>query len=371
MSGSWARHLIPALRDRVSEPHWLRVERTRRGQWLGLRSEVSGGSSWHQFDLEAQTSTPVSPLEDRDLPGLPIAVSSCLAQGWEVSLLAHKVGRRALIQCRRPLPHRHPETEAKLVKVYRRDRHVMRRWQSLNAAPQEHLRTPGILEWQALPPLLHLELCPGSSLHELWQQGLESGEQGQRVAEILGWLQSHSPPVEVPPHTIDDELRGLQQRLQDYQEIVADPGPQPARVLAMVREALQREANQASAFSHRDFHDKQVLIAGSTTTLIDLDLVTSAPPALDAGNVLAHMRLRGLQGLLQDWQAVAAPVVEWSHQQGLHQSLPRWTAATLLRLALIYCRRRSPADLLAQLFQSAADALHSSAEWQLLLKKGD
>ncbi|MDQ3989296.1 MAG: ATP-binding cassette domain-containing protein, partial [Actinomycetota bacterium] len=48
--------------------------------------------------------------------------------------------------------------------------------------------------------------------------------------------------------------------------------------------------------AHRDLHDKQLVAVGDRVGLLDLDTLCAADPALDLANLLAHLRLRVLQG---------------------------------------------------------------------------
>ncbi|MGA1781458.1 MAG: phosphotransferase, partial [Planctomycetota bacterium] len=119
---------------------------------------------------------------------------------------------------------------------------------------------------------------------------------------------------------------------------------------------------------HRDFHDKQILIDGDRGTLIDMDLAAAGHPALDVGNILAHLRLRELKGAELRWQEVASPIaVHATRDRGIEDSLPIWTASTLLRLALIYARRFRRPGLIEALLDSTEAALDRSGEWEGLL----
>ena len=90
----------------------------------------------------------------------------------------------------------------------------------------------------------------------------------------------------------------LRQRLEAFERILIDP-PQSARELVdRVILSLRGDPTSSPILSHGDFHDKQILLYGPTTGLIDLDQASAAPPARDPANLLAHLRLRALKGAL-------------------------------------------------------------------------
>jgi aminoglycoside phosphotransferase (APT) family kinase protein len=71
--------------------------------------------------------------------------------------------------------------------------------------------------------------------------------------------------------------------------------------------ALRADAPSGHALLHRDLHDKQlILLPNERFGLIDLDTAAVGEPALDIANVLVHLELRVLQGLLSNRQANAA-----------------------------------------------------------------
>jgi len=92
---------------------------------------------------------------------------------------------------------------------------------------------------------------------------------------------------------------------------------------------------------HRDLHEKQILMANGVVGLLDFDTLSLADPALDAGNLLAHLYLAGVdEGPLRD--AIDVPDV------GL------WRQAALYRLAMIYAFSSTSDATLNGLIQEAA-----------------
>ena len=98
--------------------------------------------------------------------------------------------------------------------------------------------------------------------------------------------------------------------------------------------------------SHRDLHDGQFIVAGDTISLLDFDLICKADLALDAGNLLAHMQLRTLQGRQQGDSSAYLVCSEAfktglgrPHDREFEQRLRFYQASTYYRLALIYALR--------------------------------
>ena len=86
------------------------------------------------------------------------------------------------------------------------------------------------------------------------------------------------------------------------------------------------------------------------------------------GNILAHLQLRALKGAAIDWASVAAPIAERARAtRTIDDSLPIWTASTLLRLALIYARRFRRPGVIESLFDATEAALERSGDWKDIL----
>jgi Ser/Thr protein kinase RdoA (MazF antagonist) len=119
-------------------------------------------------------------------------------------------------------------------------------------------------------------------------EGEDGVEIARRIADALHTLHCTGVPSR-RAHGVDDELGTLRDRLG----LLAAERPQ-------WRERLERllDASVAVARSmdpseptgvHRDFYHDQVLIAGDSVVIVDLDLYASGDPALDVGNFLGHL----------------------------------------------------------------------------------
>jgi len=102
----------------------------------------------------------------------------------------------------------------------------------------------------------------------------------------------------------------------------------------------------SKGLAHRDLHDGQFIITNETISLLDFDLICMADVALDAGNLLAHIKLRSLQKY-QEIQTAAASGCSQAFLRGLgrqdepgfEERLHFYKATTFYRLALLYALR--------------------------------
>ena len=361
MSHLWTDELVEPLASRLRERRWLRIEERRGGGWLLLADEGQGdGVCWYELDQEGGEPRVFSLLRDRRLREVEEVVARWLRLGCSVTLLAHRVGSRAVFRVDRA-------EGTRIAKIYRKNREIPLRWGALPADARERWSVPAVLEWDADHHVLEVECRPGTSLHRRWMDGGAQVEDGARILDLLNWLSSHPIPAGLPVFTVPDEQRVLEERRDVFLRILATPPPSVTRIAERVLAALAALSDGEKVLGHRDLHDKQILLAGSTGTLIDLDLLAVTPRFLDAGNILAHLRLRALKGAAIPWQELASRISGPLLEQATASTLHVWTASTLLRLALIYARRQRGPSLVEDLLRSTEDALSRGGEWAGLL----
>ncbi|SDN49372.1 hypothetical protein SAMN05216355_10519 [Actinomyces ruminicola] len=217
-------------------------------------------------------------------PALPDLSPSLLPPSGDGRLVVHRAGRRAVVLG--------TDRVRKLVRAGRAarlsDPHLARPF--LRAG----LRTAEVLDRS--PSRVDLELLPGASLHDLGDAGLPGWE---RLAEL--WPGAVRPET-LPEHTGADEAAVLRRWHRRAQALgaLAPVGAAPEALAAAVGAVCARlaEPGEAPAASHRDLHDGQLLWDGSTLSLLDLDTAALAEPALDLGNLAAHVDLMRAQGRL-------------------------------------------------------------------------
>ena len=187
----------------------------------------------------------------------------------------------------------------------------------------------------------------------------------QAILRILRFLRTTPASDQLPDHTVTDEVNILEKRNEVFHRILAEPSNGVDPIVTEVINRLKQLSPASSVVSHRDFHDKQVLVSKDQMTLLDLDLLANSDPALDAGNILAHLRLRSLQGLPVPWEKCASEIVGLMADLNIEKErLATWTASTFTRLLLIYSRRNRPEGLLTTLEQDLNELLSDSGKWQ-------
>jgi len=357
MNPSWTESLAAPLPRLASGRDWARVQESPWGGWLLLAAGRRDDQRWFHADSGSTTPRPVGVLEDERLPSVRRVVGTWLAHGRGVRLLAWRPGRRAVFRvC--------GTRGTRVFKLYRKDRQCALRWTALADHDHPAWRVPRMLSWNAKTRCLAVEDCPGQSLNERWLAGEADVRDGDRIATLLNWLADATPPADLPAHGAEDEIAILTKRVESYARTLERPPAAAADLTRRVIAALRAEPVVAPIFSHRDLHDKQVLVDGDSGHLIDMDLAALAPPALDLGNILAHLRLRAMQGARVPWHEMAARTVLLAGaRRGAGESLGTWIAAALLRLGLIYSRRRRQPGLLEHLLDSSEKALECRGEW--------
>lgn len=299
--------------------------------------------------LDSSTAARVlAPLLGRRVPQLEVA---------GISLLAHKPGRRASLAL---VVRAGSERFELFAKLYAHDRgeRIFNAWTEL----QRRMDGPSVcvprpLGWDPDRHLLVTEFRPGRPL-ALAEASLAPARHAARVAAHLHGCRLRGMREWSPVREMDVTRRFLAQ-LAAAEPSLAGYGRQLAARLAHRLPAAGPER-----VIHRDFYPEQMLRAGKSTTLIDLDEMRAGDPAVDVGNYLAHVELRALQfpalaairsaarrAFFETYQRTARGDTE--RLCGLEPSARFYEAASLLRLSGVYAgrprwRERLPALLLAR-----------------------
>jgi hypothetical protein len=141
------------------------------------------------------------------------------------------------------------------------------------------------------------------------------------------------------------------------------------------QEAHARLVQRASALPepvlglcHRDLHDRQVHAVGGEVALLDFDLLCQADVALDAGNLVAHLRWRAVQQLHGADHASTRALenaflagLGRGAEPGFEARLAFYACSAFLRLALVYRLRPRWSARVDELVSRAAGALDDPA----------
>ena len=174
---------------------------------------------------------------------------------------------------------------------------------------------------------------------------------GHLLAVLAGVPVADAP---LPAHGLDDEAEVLARSVADAVACGVVRGSTAVRLAAeagAAAEALRALPPLPPVLAHRDLHDGQVLLpaglAAAPPGLLDLDTAALADPALDAGNVLAHLDLAAAAGHLGAARAAAVGVVHHAAlDPGRVQVLRR---AAALRLCAVHAYRPAAAEVVPAL----------------------
>ena len=292
--------------------------------------------------LDADGTVTLTPFgEDPALAGLPAAVDAG-------ELLVHRFTKRAVV--------RTDSAYLKLLPPRKVGRVVTAHATAAGLVAAAGIATPGVTAVDG--GTLTLSTVPGASLYDL---GLPSAKAGRGDTAMLDHAWSvwadHWPAFAtvpggdalLPSYRPRDEVETLTTWMARCLDFGASPVPD-ATLRSAVHDAaghLLDGTTQAPVLSHRDLHDKQVLISGGgssngTLGLIDCDTLALAEPALDLANLLVHLSFREAQGLLSARRRAAGERAILAVAEKLSvpdERLDAYALSTKLRLTCIYAFR--------------------------------
>lgn len=320
--------------------------------------------------------------DDRAIPGLQLladqgwlngALSSALGRAIQdviVTMVKYKPGRRITIRLNVQYVEEKgsPETQATFYAKARYNKrgctiaHIL---QSLSSG--EHLRggpfIPQLVAYWPEAQTLVQSAVPGESLEKILASPL-ANQAAHDCGTALRLF--HQLPAELPDaHGVAQELATLRRTLEPWRNGL--PGEEAGQTTDLLRQ-LERDAptGHMSATLHRDCYPEQMLwsrpgAVGSAAIvgMVDLDEVSHGDPALDVGNMLAHLCLWHLE---RGGEAVPGEAGdEFMRGYGGHEVLGAnaegrldwYTGASLLRLAALHGVRPGKWDMGLRLLDAA------------------
>lgn len=210
----------------------------------------------------------------------------------EIRVVRHKPGKRCLVEYDVGTP-RGGERLTVIGKV--RARGVDRK----SHAVQKALWEAGFDEGSrfAVPcplgevPALHMWLQkkePGTVATEMLAEP-DGARLAAGIAEFSHELHTRGVAPRHPPHTMEDELRILHERLPLVSEVEPRWRGRVDRILAACRRLGGALPEPEKVPIHRDFYADQILVDEDRLVLLDFDLYCEGDPGLDIGNFIAHM----------------------------------------------------------------------------------
>ena len=248
-------------------------------------------------------------------------------------LVSHRATRRAVVA----LDHAH-------VKVLRPDRtaavaHAAHTGADLMAGA---CSVPDVLAIDTTAGTVTYATLPGGRLIDVLQTSA-AVEAMSALGSVLRTLHAAPRPSGVHLHDAAREARVV----TDATTAIAPYAPELARRATRAAVAAARRLTDLAVPTpvpvHRDLHDKKVLLTpGGRLGLLDFDTLALGDPALDLGNLLAHLELRALQHRCTpaDTERLAAALLDGYHAGShIRRRAAAYAQATRVRLACVYALR--------------------------------
>ena len=254
-------------------------------------------------------------------------------EGGRFTLLSHRLGRRCTLRFHLS----GTEGRSLIVKLFRRPDRARRAFATLAALRAQGfaagaVRVPAPLALLEEVAILVMEDVPGVPLLEVPadRRAAIAGASGAALAR----LHAASAP-EAGSHGPAEEFATLERWCDLAASLRPDMAAAIATSLAAVRAGLSGlEPPARQVLLHRDLHERQILSSGAALSLLDFDTLALGEPALDLGNLLAHLALAG-----EPCQGGLAAAFLAGYGGGDRLAAPRlevWTMAALLRLACLH-----------------------------------
>lgn len=332
----------PVLAERYAEDSEAEAERIRASLCKSRMGQKAG------YDLSAVMAVAAAGLVlrkpglDERLPGLRLLHDGSFAR-WAVmgirgrdagpvrsELVAHRLGKRAVVRLRDEVG----EIYVRLRAIKSDDGHArLARHRGLWS------RLADCTDLTIPEPLGTLPEIGASFYGALPGKAPDFGpDESRAIARAIAALQALDP-AGLPLHSGADEARLLLEWLARCREDRPDIARRISPALSGILPRLEG-SDAPPRCCHRDLHEKQILIAGGVAGLLDFDTLCLSHPALDPGNLLAHLFFARVD---------EAPLWERLERPGLGL----WRSAALLRLAMIYAFTSTPEDDLHRLIEEA------------------
>lgn len=338
-----APHAVLHADGQTLHAEWIGAEVTARAATEAARLAQLGQPA----DLRADPATGFllrRPGMDAKLPGLRLLTDAALAQDclaglgltgpFQIDLAAHRLGRRAVLRIRhaKGLAYARLRSPTASAGQSATARHQAL-WSALEGAPR--LRLPAPLGTDAALGLSLYSALPGTPLR---LHGLRGFAGIEATAQAIATLQGVA--TDAPLWTAEDEAALLTRWLDRIAVALPELWPQLwAQVAAQVA-ALRHIPPMAPVACHRDLHEGQILLYRGVAGLLDFDTLSRGDPALDIGNLQAHLDLAGLrQGRSF---AAYATALERVFPHVPRSRITVWRGAARLRLAMIWAFSAEP-----------------------------
>lgn len=310
----------------------LRIDRVDvdASGFLQLTAQTDAGERW--FTSDDRGLVEHRPLEDSRIP-LARRLAESGDAGWRI--VSYRPGRRMVVESDwKGLPA--------VLKGYRRRKSTKAALNHRvveNAMEHGAFRVPRLLHHEPELELLVFERLDGDP----FLVTESSAESCFHIGNRLAAFQASPQAADLRAFEVEDELAVLETWRR---KVLTGLGELPegwSEIRAMLDHSASSLPEPDHGLCHRDLHDGQFLIIEERPALLDFDLLCQADTALDPANLLAHFRLRSLQGFRgADEGAVRAcgeallDGLDRQRDDTFWNRLRFYEATSFLRLALVY-----------------------------------
>lgn len=264
----------------------------------------------------------------------------------DVQLVSHRLGKRAVLRITGRTGTQYarlrPVTSGSGEAAYQR--HVAL-WSALDATPG--LTAPRPLGFVTEWGLALFSALPGAPPVFRGVPGYRATRAVMAALQVLQGL-----AIDTDQHSAADELAILDAWADRTKSVFPEVARRLRDPLARLAEDLLELKTLDPVLCHRDLHEGQILLDDTGVGLLDFDTLRLGDPALDVGNLQAHLVLSGLIGGRSTRAFLTA-----MNTAVPHLSLKRiaiWRKAALLRLAMIYAFSSTPTQVISALIDEAA-----------------
>ncbi len=191
-----------------------------------------------------------------------------------------------------------------------------------------------------------------------WAQGTAvrgSRETIEAAVDVLGTL--HRTCIEdLPYFGVQDECTIIERWRMVLEDLSDKHLGLAARLARRITRLAARVHTEKRRTVHRDFYQSQFIVTRRTVTLLDLDTLALADPAIDLGNLIAHLCLAEAPVSKCDVDAMVGAIIHRYQARNLcvdRRSLLFYTASALFRVGAVHAMRTSTAARSPMLWQIA------------------
>jgi len=321
----------------------------------GLVLTANGGGTTRWFTHDDRGLIEQFPQQDRK-----VILAGRLAHTSDWRVLSYRPARRMVVRVER-------EGETFVIKGHKKGRSaraVARQRIAEAAMARGSFRVPRMTLHEAEREALVFEFLPGREV-ELGP-GCENAY--RQLGQELRVFQGDAAADGLETHLVEAELDVLAKWRAKVRTATGTLPEGWEDLHARLVEAARILPGPVLGLAHRDLHDRQVHLVDGRVTLLDFDLMCRADVALDPANLLVHLAWRVAQEL---HGATAASVTAASQaflaglgrrdERDFSARLAFWSAATALRIALVYRLRPRWAGRLQPLLELAEASLEHPA----------